>query len=66
MRVQKGGSVVTENPEWGVAKSLEGFSGGTTQMCSENEDMGVEGSRKSSKVIRGDHFGELTFKGGIG
>ena len=24
------------------------------------------GSRKSSKVTRGDHFGEATFKGGIG
>ena len=24
------------------------------------------GSQKSSKVIRGDHFGEVTFKGGIG
>ena len=50
----------------GVAKILEGFIGETTQICSENEDMGVEGSRKSSKGIRGIHFGELTFKGGIG
>ena len=66
MGVQKGGSAVTENPELGVAKSLEGFRGGTTQICLENEDMGVEGSRQKSKVIKGDHFGELTFKGEIG
>ena len=39
--------------------------GGGTQICLENEDMGW-GSRKSSKVIRGNHFSEVTFKGGIG
>ena len=38
--------------------------GGTTQICLENEDM-EWGLRKSSKVIRGDHFSEVTFKGGI-
>ena len=35
-------------------------------MCLENEDIwggGGEESRKSSKVIRGDHFSEVTFKG---
>ena len=26
---------------------------------------GGGGSRESSKVIRGDHFSEVTFKGGI-
>ena len=26
----------------------------------------VGGSQKSSNVIRGDHFSEVTFKGGIG
>ena len=67
MGVQKGGSAVTENPELGVAKSLEGFRGGTTQICLENEGMGEGGDReKSSRVIRGDDFGEVTFKGGIG
>ena len=30
-----------------------------------NEDRGG-GLRKSSKVIRGDHFSEVTFNGGIG
>ena len=24
------------------------------------------GSRKSSKVVRGNHFSEVTFKGGMG
>ena len=29
-------------------------------------DMGGGGSRKSSNVIRGGHFSEVTFKAGIG
>ena len=45
---------------------FRGFRGGTTQICLKNEDVGGGGSRKSSKVTRGDHFGEATFKGGIG
>ena len=62
----KGGSVVTENPKGGSLKSLEGFRGGTTQIRLENEDKrggGGGGSRQSSKVIREDHFSEVTFKG---
>ena len=61
----KGGSVVTENPKGGSLKSLEGFRGGTTQIRLENEDKrgGGRGSRKSSKVIRENHFSEVTFKG---
>ena len=60
----KGGSVVTENPKGGSLKSLEGFRGGTTQIRLENEDKREgRGSRKSSKVIREDHFSEVTFKG---
>ena len=47
-------------------KTLEAFRGGTTQMCLENEDMVGGGSRKSSNVIRGDHFSEVTVKEGIG
>ena len=65
----KGGSVVTENPEGGIAENFGKIRRGPTQICLENEDMvggGGRGSRKSSKVIRGDHFGEVTFKGGIG
>ena len=36
-------------------------------MYLENEDLGGGGGGcwKSSKVIRGDHFSEVTFKGGI-
>ena len=49
---------------------MEGFSGETTQICLEKEDMGGggEGDRESrqSKVIRRDHFSEVTFKGGTG
>ena len=51
-RRTKGGSVVTENPKGGSLKNLEGFRGGTTQICLENEDM-AGGLRKSSNVIRG-------------
>ena len=61
---QKGGSIVTENPKGRSFKTLEGFRGGTNQICLGNEDMG--GSQKSSNVIRGDHFSEVTFKGRIG
>ena len=51
-RIFWGGSVITENPKGGGSlKTVEGFRGGTTQICLENED--IEGSRKSSKVIRG-------------
>ena len=50
----------------GGLKTLAGFSGGTTQICLKNQDVGGGGSRKSSEVTRGDHFGEATFKGGIG
>ena len=62
-RTQKGGSL----------KTLEGFREGTTQICLENEHMwwvgGGErrqGLWKSSKVIRWDHFREVTFRGEIG
>ena len=55
LRTQKGGSL----------KTLEGFRGGTTQTCLVNEDM-VGGLQKSSNVIRGDHFSEVTIKRGIG
>ena len=37
---KKGGSVVTENSKAGGSrKTLEGFSGVTTQFCLENEEM---------------------------
>ena len=57
MRTQKGGSL----------KTLEGFiRGRTTKMYLENEDIGRGVWRKSSKVIKADHFSEVTFKEGIG
>ena len=41
-REQKGGLVVTKNRKGGSLKTLEGFRGGTTQICLENEDTGWE------------------------
>ena len=61
---QKGGSVVTENPKGGITENFGKFQGGTTQISLENKDMGG-GSRKSSYVIRRDHFSEVTFKGDV-
>ena len=55
MGEQKGGSVVTENPKAGIAENFGRIQSGEW------------GDReKSSKVIRGDHFSEVTLKGGIG
>ena len=49
-------------------KTLEGFGGGITHFCLENEDMGwgVGGGRESHQMLLGDHCSEVTFKGGIG
>ena len=58
-------SVVTENPKGGSLKTLDGLRGGTTKFVWKMKTWGRE-SRKSSNVIRGDHFSEVTFKGGIG
>ena len=65
MGEKKGGSVVTENPEGAIDENFGTIRRGTTQICLETEDMGG-GIAKSSKVIRGDHFSEVAFKGGIG
>ena len=51
MREQKGESL----------KTLEGFRAGTTQICLEDEGIGG-----IAKVIKGEHFSEVTFKGGGG
>ena len=56
LRTQKGGSL----------KTLEGFRGGTTQICLENEDIGGGGVAKVIKCYQGDHLSEVTFKGRIG
>ena len=51
MGEQKGGSL----------KTLEGFKAGTTQISLEDEGIGG-----ITKVIKGEHFSEVTFKGGVG
>ena len=60
---QKRESVVTENPKDGITENFGRIQRGTTQICLENEGIrwGGGGSRKSSNVIRGNHF-----KGRIG
>ena len=50
----------------GITEIFGRIKRGDHQICLENEDMEGGGSRKSSNVIRGDHFSELTFKGVIG
>ena len=50
-------------------KTLEGFRVETTQICLENEDMGGGGEgggncESHQKLLRGDHFSEVTFKRG--
>ena len=66
LREQKGGSVVTENPKGGITENFGRIQKGDHSICLENEGMGggAGGSRKSSNVIRDDHFSEVTFKGG--
>ena len=61
-----GGGGILEGITWflgeqkeGSLKTLEGFRAGTTQICLENEGIGG-----IAKVIKGEHFSEVTFKGG--
>ena len=55
------------SPKGGSLKTLEGFKGGPLKFAWKIKTCGEGGgSRKSSKVIRGDHFSEVTFKAGIG
>ena len=44
---------MTDNPKGVIAKTLEGFRGGTTQICLENEDVwwGGGGGAGIVKVI---------------
>ena len=65
MEEKKGGSVVTENPNGGIAKNFGRIQREDHSNLLANEDMGGVGSQKSSIVIRGDHFSEVTFKRGI-
>ena len=62
----KAKSVVTENAKGGIAENFGRIQRVITQFCLKNEERGRGGLWKSSKVIRGDHFSEVTFKGGIG
>ena len=50
---QKGESVITESPKGRIAENFGRIQRVITQTCLKNED-------------RGDHFSEVTFKGGIG
>ena len=61
-RRTKGGSVVTEKPKGGSLKNSEGVP---LKFAWKMKTWGG-GLRKSSNVIRGDHFSEVTFKGRIG
>jgi len=64
-RTKGGSSVVTENPKMGDRLKLwKDSEGGPFKFAWKMKTWG--GSRKSSKVIRGDHFSEVTFNGGIG
>ena len=40
-------------------------TGGTAQICLENEDIGWEDRDSHQMFIRGDHFSEVTLKGGV-
>ena len=45
----------------GIAENFGRFRAGTTQICLENESIGG-----IAKVIKGEHFSEVTFQGGGG
>ena len=63
---QKGGSVVTENPKGGINENFGRIQRGDHSNLLGKWRHGGGGSRESSNAIRGDHFSEVTFKGGIG
>ena len=60
-RRTKGGISRKLEPKRGLMKTLEGFRGPP-----DGGGGGGGGLRKSSTVIKGNHFSEVTFKGGIG
>ena len=62
-RRTKGRSVVTENPKEKIWKDSKG---GPLKFAWKWRHGVGGGSRKSSNVIRGDHFSEVTFTGGMG
>ena len=65
---RKGGSVVTENPRegGGVTENFGRIQRGDRWNLLGKWRHGGGGSRRSSNVIKGDHFSEVTFKGGSG
>ena len=46
---QKEGSVVTEKPKGGITENFGRIKRGTTQVCLENQDIGVGGNAKVIK-----------------
>ena len=64
----RGDHLIFRKTKGGITENVGRIQRGATQICLENEDMegGGGGLRKSSTVIRGNHFSEVTFKGGIG
>ena len=61
-------SAVTNNPKAGITENFGRIQkGGPLKFAWKMKARGGGGGgRKSSKVIGGDHFSEITFKGGGG
>ena len=55
-RRTKAGSVVTENPKGGINENFGRIQRGTIKFAWKIKTLRGGASRKSSKVIRGDHF----------
>ena len=64
-RTKQGGSVVTENSKGGITENFGRIQRGDHSNLLTWKMKTWGASRKSSKVIGGDHFSEVTFKGGI-
>ena len=61
-----GGSVLTENPKGGIAENFGRIQRGDhSNLLRKRRHSGGGGSRNSSNGVRGDHYSEVTFKGGI-
>ena len=64
-RTKEGGSVVTKNSKARAENFGRIQRGDHSNLLGKGRYGGGGGSRKSSKVIRGDQFSEVTFKAGI-
>ena len=60
------GGIKTENPKGWITEIFGRIQRGDHSNLLGKWRHGTGESRKSSTVIRGDHFSEVTFKGGIG